>query len=206
MLCSSEVTGREITMGSAQVQGRLWGARPGDWADNEAMCTPFYEAVLDAAEVGPGSRLLDLGCGAGTAMLLAAKRGATVTGIDASDGMLAYARDRLPDADLRDGEIERLPYPDGSFDVVTAFNAIGYCADPVAALREAGPVTAPGGRIAVVAWGDPARCDMRVLFAALGALQPSPARPPAAQPGLDETMTAAGLPPVRTGEVELSLV
>ena len=192
-------------MTTAIVQGALWGAHPADWADNETMCAPFYEAAFAAAGVGPGTRLLDLGCGAGTAMLIAATRGATVTGVDASEGMVTYARTRLPDADLRCGDIQHLPYPDGAFDVVTAFNSIGFCPDPVAALREARRVTAVGGRVAAVTWGDPTRCDMRVLFAALGPLHPRPAEPPAPQPGLDEAMAAAGLDPAKTGEVDTPL-
>jgi hypothetical protein len=59
-------------MGSGQEQGQLWGPGARDWADyNEPMCTPFYEAVLNAAGVASGTRLLDVGCGAGFALLLA---------------------------------------------------------------------------------------------------------------------------------------
>jgi len=192
-------------MGTAQVQGRLWGARAGDWADNEAMCTPFHDALFDAASVGSGTRLLDLGCGAGTALVRAAARGATVAGVDASAGMIAYARERLPGADLREADIDSLPYPDGAFDVVTAFNSIGFAGDPVVALREAKRVTAPGGRVGVVVWGDPERCDMRVLFAALGPLHPAqPEAPPPAT--IDALMAAAGLPPKETGDVGTPLV
>jgi SAM-dependent methyltransferase len=193
-------------MGTAAIQGALWGARPDDWADNETMCTPFYEALLDAAEVGSQTRLLDVGCGAGTALLLAAKRGASVSGLDASEGMLATARRHLPDADLRQGDIEQLPYADGSFDVVTAFNAVGFCDDQVGALREVRRVTAPRGRIGIVVWGDPARCDMRYLFAALGPLLPPAPAPPAPSLTIDEAIAAAGLSVTRSGEVDTPLI
>jgi SAM-dependent methyltransferase len=193
-------------MGTAAIQGALWGARPDDWVDNETMCTPFYEALLDAAEVGSQTRLLDVGCGAGTALLLAAKRGATVSGLDASEGLLATARRHLPDVDLRQGDIEQLPYADGSFDVVTAFNAIGFCDDQVGALREVRRVTAPRGRIGIVVWGDPARCEMRYLFAALGPLLPPAATPPAPSPTIDEAIEAAGLSVTRFGEVDTPLI
>jgi SAM-dependent methyltransferase len=193
-------------MTSAELQGTLWGTRPDDWADNEAMCRPFYDAVFDATGTGPGTRLLDLGCGAGTALVLAEKRGAIVAGMDASTGMLDYARRQLPGADLRQGDIEHLPYADASFDVVTAFNSVGFCDDQVAALREAARVTVPGGRVGVVAWGDPARSDMRVLFAALGPLHPpadAPAHPPVS---LESAMAAAGLRVTHDGEVNLPLI
>ena len=62
-------------MGTGKEQAELWGPGARDWSDyNEPMCAPFYEAVLDETEVGPGTTLLDVGCGGGFAMLLAARR------------------------------------------------------------------------------------------------------------------------------------
>jgi SAM-dependent methyltransferase len=192
-------------MGSADVQGALWGGAPSDWAENESMCTPFYQALFDTIGVSAGVRLLDLGCGAGTAMALAAKAGATVSGVDASEGLLGYARQRLPQAEFRRGDLEELPYPDGSFDVVTAFNSVGFAADPVAALREAKRVTAPGGRFGMVVWGDPERCETRVILAAIGALLPPPPQSGTPSRSAEELMRAAGLEPGPTGEVDTPL-
>src|SRR6266511_2257653 len=93
-----------------------------------------------------GTRLLDAGCGAGLALQLAHKRGATVTGLDAAAALLGVAPERVPTADLREGELEALPYPDDSFDTVTAFNAVQYAADTVAALRELRAAAAPTGQ------------------------------------------------------------
>lgn len=160
-------------MGSAEVQGELWGAAAEDWAElgEPAMC-PVYEASFDEMAVVNGTRLLDIGCGAGLALQLGHKRGAEVAGIDASEGLLRIARARLPEADLRQGEIEELPYDDDSFDAVTAFNAVQYATDAVQALREMRRVASPGSRVAVVTWGDRERCEARVLMAAVGALLP----------------------------------
>nr|WP_055704367.1 hypothetical protein [Streptomyces puniciscabiei] len=83
-------------------------ARARDWSEiQERMLVPLYEAVYERLEVGPATRLLGLRCGAGLALLLAAGRGATVTGVDAaSPERLTLARERLlPDASRR---------PDGS--------------------------------------------------------------------------------------------
>ncbi|MEV0850341.1 SAM-dependent methyltransferase [Streptomyces sp. NPDC049954] len=68
-----------------------------DWAEiQERMLVPLYEAVYDRVEVGPGARLLGLGCGSGLALLLAARRGAAVTGVDGGPPeRLALARERL---------------------------------------------------------------------------------------------------------------
>src|SRR5690242_2846629 len=109
----------QTAMGSATVQGDLWGTQPRDWAElQEPMQIPFYEAVLDALGVSNDTRLLDAGCGAGYAAVLATKRGATVSGIDASAPLLEIAKERLPESDLRLGDIEELPFADASFNAV----------------------------------------------------------------------------------------
>jgi len=62
---------------AAEVQRRLWGTDPRAWADlAEAHNRPLFEAVLDAAGVGPGTRVLDVGCGSGLTLVLAGQRGA----------------------------------------------------------------------------------------------------------------------------------
>jgi ubiquinone/menaquinone biosynthesis C-methylase UbiE len=121
-----------------QVNGRLWGSAAADWAAiQEHTCRPVYEAVFDFVDLKPGARYLDVGCGAGLAAQLAAARGAQVSGLDAAENMLAIARTRVPDGDFHVGELESLPFPDGTFDLVTGFNAFQYAANPVAALADA---------------------------------------------------------------------
>jgi SAM-dependent methyltransferase len=174
---------------------------------NEPSCEPFYEAVFDALGLASGQRLLDAGCGAGLAMQLAAKRGARVTGFDASAGLLVIAAERVPDADVRQGDLEELPYPDDSFDAVTAFNSVQYAADPVAAVRELGRVAKPGAPVGLVTWGSAEQCETRVVLAAIGGLLPPP--PPGAggpfalsEPGkLEALAESAGLTPERAGDV-----
>src|SRR2546427_9323290 len=96
-----------MVMGTGKEQAELWGPGARDWSDyNEPMCTPFYEAVLDVTEVGPGTTLLDVGCGGGFAMMLAVRRGATVSGIDATPALLDIARERVPSASLTVGDLE----------------------------------------------------------------------------------------------------
>jgi SAM-dependent methyltransferase len=200
-------------MGTAEVQGALWGAAARDWSElNEPHCAVFYEAVFDAIGVDGSAELLDVGCGAGLALQIAAKRGATVTGLDASAALLEIAAERVPGADLRRGDLESLPYRDGTFSAVTSFNAVQYAADPVAALRELKRVARPGSPVAVLSWGDPERCQTRTILAAIGGLLPPP--PPGAggpfalaAPGkLEELLGAAGLTAVGSGEVQQRFV
>jgi SAM-dependent methyltransferase len=196
-------------MGTAQIQGALWGAAAKDWCElNEPNCAVFYEAVFDAIDVNTATHLLDAGCGAGLALQLAAKRGATVAGLDAADGLLAVAAERVPDADLRRGELEELPFADDTFNAVTSFNAVQYAADPVVALRELRRVAQPGSPIAVLSWGDPSRCETRSILTAIGGLLPPP--PPGAggpfalaEPGkLEALLDAAGITVIADGEVD----
>jgi SAM-dependent methyltransferase len=190
----------EAMMGTAQVQGPLWGAAARDWAElAEPMQVPFFEAAFDALGVGTGTLLLDAGCGAGLALALAEKRGATVTGLDASAGLLAVATERLPEADLQEGDLEQLPYADDTFDAVTAFNSVQYTGDPSAALREIKRVAKPGARVAIATWGTADQCEMRAVLGAIGSLLPPP--PPgaggpfalAARGALEELAEGAGL-------------
>src|SRR5262245_53268802 len=130
--------------GSAERWGPLWGARPRDWAISEEQHLPSYEAALALLTLEPGQRVLDVGCGAGVFLGLVAERGAEPHGIDASEALIALARERLPGTDLRVGDMESLPYEDDSLDLVTGFTSFFFANDMVAALREAGRVARPG--------------------------------------------------------------
>jgi ubiquinone/menaquinone biosynthesis C-methylase UbiE len=134
--------------GTAQVQGELWSARADDWAEvHEHNMGPAYEAVLDLAHAGPGVSLLEVGCGSGTALRMAADRGAHVTALDASPAFVEHARRRVPGADVRVGDLQFLPYEDAAFDAVVGFNSFQYAADVHAALGEARRVLRDGGRL-----------------------------------------------------------
>lgn len=161
------------------LNGRLWGTRARDWADvQEVQCTAAYEAVFERISLGQGTKYCDVGCGAGLAALLAAGRGAQVSGIDAAESLLEIARERVPGADFHLGDLEELPFPDGTFDIVTGFNSFQFAANPVAALREAKRISKPSGRIVVMTWGNPQGMEAAAIVGALKALLPPP--PPGA--------------------------
>jgi SAM-dependent methyltransferase len=189
--------------GAATLQGELWSAAAADWADlQEPQHAPVWAAMLDAAGVGLGTRLLDVGCGAGGAGLLAAGRGAVVCGLDAAPGLIAVAARRgpalaRPALDFHVGAQERLAYRDGAFDVALAADAIPFSADPQAALTELRRVLAPGGCAVVAVWGRPEDCDQADIVEALRGLAPGLPDPFAFAPAgvLDRMMTAAHLHP-----------
>ncbi|GIF66434.1 hypothetical protein Ais01nite_44690 [Asanoa ishikariensis] len=177
-------------MGSAAEQGPLWGAAVDDWMEVcEPWTVPLYAATLAALAPLAGRRVLDAGCGSGQALMLAADAGARVTGLDAAEPMVARARTRLPEADLRVGEIQDLPFGPASFDVAMSFNTLQYAASPAAAVDSLARVVAPGGRVAVGMWGDPARCDTETVFAQLRSLLPPRAEGPSiSTPGAIEDL------------------
>jgi SAM-dependent methyltransferase len=203
----------ELKPRTANVNGRLWGARAGDWANiQEGTVRPVYEAVLERTRVKSGTRYLDVGCGAGMAAQIAAERGAQVSGIDAAEALLDIARLRTPGGDFRRGDLEELPFDGHSFDVVTGFNSFQYAGNPVVALGEARQVTGPGGAVVIMTWGNPDGIEAASLVAALRPLMPTP--PPGApgpfalsdESALRKFAADAGLTPVEVFDVDSPFV
>jgi SAM-dependent methyltransferase len=121
-------------------------------AENETSLLGAYynrPAILDLAGDVAGRRILDAGCGDGPLMAALRDRGAIVTGFDTSAGMVELARRRLgSDADLRVAELgSPLPFPDDTFDDVTASLVLHYLQDWGPALAELRRVLKPGGRL-----------------------------------------------------------
>jgi SAM-dependent methyltransferase len=166
--------------GSAERWGPLWGARPEDWAVSEDQQVPTYEEAIRRVGIEPGQRVLDVGCGAGAFLRLVSEQDASPFGLDASEELIELARTRLPEADLRVGDMQFLPYEDDSFDLVTGFNSFFFAADMVAALREAGRVAAPGAPLVIQVWGNPERCTLKAMKAVVRPFMPP--RPPDAPP------------------------
>jgi SAM-dependent methyltransferase len=189
---------------SAKRWGPLWGARPADWALSEDQQTPTYEEALRRVDLESGQLVLDIGCGVGAFLHLIAGRGALAFGLDASEALLEVARTRLPDADLRLGDMEALPFEDHSFDLVTGFNSFFFAEDIVAALREAGRVAKPGAPVVIQVWGPHERNDLEAMKEIVRPFMPprppdAPPEPDYAKPGvLEDLATQAWLTPEST--------
>ena len=123
-------------------------------AENEtSLMNAYYERPATLALAGDvaGRQILDAGCGSGPLFAALRDRGATVTGIDLSAGMLEQARLRLgPDANLQVADLaEPLPFPDDSFDDVVASLVLHYLRDWGPTLAEVRRVLKTGGRLIV---------------------------------------------------------
>ncbi len=141
-----------------------------------SITSRVIEPLLDAARVGPGTRLLDLATGPGYGAARAAARGASVVGVDVAHEMVRLARRLHPGLDIRHGDAEQLPFPDDSFDAVTGNFVVLHLARPEQAAREFARVLVPGGHVALSMWDVPEQA--RILGVFVEAVQEVGAQPP----------------------------
>ena len=127
----------------------------------------------------PGGQALDLCCGTGDVAFALARRGLEVVGLDFSAPMLAVANQRLktrfPEAQVKflQGDAQKIPFPDNSFDIVTISYGLRNLADWETGLREMQRVARPGGRLLVLDFGRPDNALWRgIYFGYLGRLVP----------------------------------
>lgn len=135
-----------------------WGSfRTGGW---------YRRLALKQHGLRPGHRLLDVACGTGLVAVQARKilgSAENITCVDASEGMLAIARTKLP-ARFLCARAERLPLPDDSFDFLTMGYALRHVADLEGAFGEYRRVLAPGGKLLILEITKPARRVSGFLF------------------------------------------
>jgi SAM-dependent methyltransferase len=117
----------------------------------------LWEAVLQALDLGPEDRLLDVGCGGGSFLRRARETGCEVVGVDHSKDMVRLAREKTG-ASIELAEVEAMPFADGEFTAVSCLVAFFFFADPAAALNEMRRVVDPErGRVAVMTTAPEAR-------------------------------------------------
>ncbi len=154
-----------------------WGGAAASYLDFVTPVTGrLIEPLLDAAEIGPGKRVLDIATGPGLVAARAAERGATVVGADAAPEMVSLAASLHPDVEFLVADAESLPFEACSFDAAVAGLAILHLARPERAVAEWVRVLEPGGRLAVSMWADPAA--NRWLGLVLDAIEEVGAAPP----------------------------
>jgi ubiquinone/menaquinone biosynthesis C-methylase UbiE len=127
------------------------------FAPTATLTTPVAAHVVEFAGVVHGEKVLDVGCGTGVVAITAARRGATVSGIDLTPELLEHARENEKIAECgpiewTEGDAEHLPYPDESFDVVVSQFGHMFAPRAEVALAEMRRVLKRGGRIAFATW------------------------------------------------------
>ncbi len=162
-------------MSTKTIQGRLWSIAPQYWSKHfEPYFLPMYRKVLDQLKLTEDRILLDAGCGSGIFSSMAIETGAQVIGIDAAPGLLEVARQRNPQNNFMEEDLESMPFAANSFDVVTGFNSFQYAGNFENALLEAKRVLKPGGRLVIGIWDKPDMSDATHILKAIGTLVPPP--------------------------------
>ncbi|ROQ39412.1 demethylmenaquinone methyltransferase/2-methoxy-6-polyprenyl-1,4-benzoquinol methylase [Frondihabitans sp. PhB188] len=123
-------------------------------------------ATVKAIGAEPGEKVLDIAAGTGTSSAAIAKGGATVTALDFSAGMVAVGRKRQPHIEFIEGDAERLPFDDGTFDAVTISFGLRNVNKPRQALSEMYRVLKPGGRVVICEFSTPPVAALRFGYQA----------------------------------------
>jgi SAM-dependent methyltransferase len=163
----------------------------GDYGTFARYLEPGAVEFFRRLNVAPGTRVLDIGCGAGQLALMAARAGANVTGVDIAANLIEQARERARSEGLSvhfdEGDAEALPYPDASFDLVASLIGAMFAPRPELVASEMLRVCRSGGRIAMANWTPSGFIGQ--MFRTLGGHVPPPANmPPPVQWGDEATV------------------
>ena len=144
---------------SVDVIANFKAAQRAGWAHFaplQVLTTEPAGRLVRFADIRPGNRVLDVACGTGVVAVTAARRGATVTGLDLTPQLLDVARDNAQtaavDIDWREGDAESLPFPDNTFDVVVSQFGHMFAPRPDVAVGEMLRVLKSAGTIAFSTW------------------------------------------------------
>lgn len=140
-----------------QLKQRMRGTwMAGDFGQIARYLEKGAEEFADRLNVLPGMRALDVACGTGNLAIPAARRGASVTGVDIAPNLVEQARQRAASEGLEaafdEGDAEQLPYPDAHFDIVMTMFGAMFAPRPEQAASELARVCRRGGTVAMANW------------------------------------------------------
>src|SRR3954447_25782439 len=159
------VSGADDSQAFKDFETAGWSANAARYGDLTGRITAHVaDALLDAAGVKAGTRVLDVGCGRGDLCAAAAARGARPLGVDLAEGMIDAAREAHPALEFRRGDAEHLPLERATFDAALAACVVNHLPHAERGAAELRRVLVPGGRVAVAMWGPPERVEFLGLF------------------------------------------
>src|SRR6188474_986752 len=161
-------------MNTKEVQEKIWSVAPKYWSKyTEPIFLPLYKKAIEQLRLDEDILLLDAGCGSGMFAHMAISTGAQVIGVDSALNLLQIARERNPQNNFLEGDLESLPFEAESFHVVTALNSFQYAENVKAAMTEAKRVLKPGGRLVIAIWDKPEKSDATSILKAINDMVPS---------------------------------
>ncbi len=164
----------------------------GDFAQIAKGIETAAEEFVGRLNIQPGMKVLDVACGNGNLAVIAARKGAEVTGIDIADNLIEAAKERAAaeglDIKFEQGDAEAMPYEDGSFDVVMTMYGAMFTPRPEVAASELVRVCKPGGTIAMANWTPTGFAGQ--MFKLGGKYVPPPPMPPPVLWGVPDEVTA----------------
>jgi SAM-dependent methyltransferase len=142
---------RRMTKDRRTATAKLWGSA--DYSGLARRLEPAADALVDAAGLQPGERVLDVAAGTGNVAIRAAARGTRVTAADIAPRMVQLGQERTgPAVEWIEADVEELPIPDNAVDVVLSAFGVVFAPRPEVALAQLRRVLKPGGRLALTAW------------------------------------------------------
>jgi ubiquinone/menaquinone biosynthesis C-methylase UbiE len=162
----------------------------GDFSEVAKHIETVAEQFVERLDIQPGMKVLDVACGSGNLAIIAAQKGAEVTGIDIADNLIDAAIKRAEAAGLdikfEVGDAEAMPYEDNSFDVVMTMFGAMFAPRPEVAASELVRVCKPGGTIAMANWTPTGHAGQ--MFKLSSKYLPPPPMPPPVLWGVPETV------------------
>jgi len=164
----------------------------GDFAQIAKGIEKTAEAFVERLNIQPGIKVLDVACGSGNLAIIAAQKGADITGIDIADNLIEAAKQRAADAGLNirfeQGDAEAMPYDDNTFDLVMTMYGAMFAPRPEVTASELVRVCKPGGTIAMANWTPTGFAGQ--MFKLSGKYVPPPPMPPPVLWGVPEEVEA----------------
>jgi Methylase involved in ubiquinone/menaquinone biosynthesis len=163
----------------------------GDFTEVAKHIETVAQQFVERLNIQPGMKVLDVACGSGNLAIIAAQKGAKVTGIDIADNLIDSARTRADAAGLNIkfevGDAEAMPYEDNSFDLVMTMFGAMFAPRPEVAASELVRVCRPDGTIAMANWTPNGHTGQ--MFKLSSKYLPPPPMPPPIQWGIPEMVT-----------------
>jgi SAM-dependent methyltransferase len=162
-----------------QKAAATWGSGGAAYDKISETIADSIEHVLNLLDVRPGEKVLDLATGTGWTARRLAQKGASVTGVDIGEGVVAAARELAKAAnlkiDFRVGDAEKVDLPDGAYDVITSTCGVMFASRPEAVAQELARLCRPGGRIGLTTW--PPTSTLAQMFQMMKPYMPPPPNP-----------------------------